>query len=279
MAILPALIGGALGIGSSLISGNANRRAQDTANARNLEMMNLQNQHQKEFWQMQNAYNHPSEQMKRLREAGLNPNMVMGKGGMTTGNASPLNAAKAPEMGAKNALQDLGASFSNMASIAQTDNLRAQNQVIQEEALLKSMEQQKVLASTARTKQQTAQADEAWKYNLEAYKLKNQKTIESIEGSRLSNQLKAGLMKPIIQKTLEEANNARKRGDLLEYQKRIDKLNSDLAQYGIRPSDSIWTRLLIGNKDLMMDLLGKVGFNYSTLQQLGLEAPTFQIGQ
>lgn len=33
-----------------------------------------------EFWHMQNEYNHPKAQMERLKEAGLNPNLVYGEG-------------------------------------------------------------------------------------------------------------------------------------------------------------------------------------------------------
>lgn len=32
----------------------------------------------RKFWRMQNEYNHPREQMQRLEEAGLNPNLVYG---------------------------------------------------------------------------------------------------------------------------------------------------------------------------------------------------------
>ena len=31
-------------------------------------------------WNMQNAYNSPEQQMQRLRDAGLNPNLVYGNG-------------------------------------------------------------------------------------------------------------------------------------------------------------------------------------------------------
>lgn len=38
-------------------------------------------------WNMQNAYNAPAAQMQRLREAGLNPNLVYGKGADATAGA------------------------------------------------------------------------------------------------------------------------------------------------------------------------------------------------
>ena len=35
-----------------------------------------------EMWQAQNAYNHPTEQMARLKEAGINPHMAYMKGNL-----------------------------------------------------------------------------------------------------------------------------------------------------------------------------------------------------
>lgn len=52
-------------------------------------------------WNAMNAYNHPVEQMKRLREAGLNPLLVYGSGGVTgntTSGGSVPNVAT-PEAG------------------------------------------------------------------------------------------------------------------------------------------------------------------------------------
>lgn len=47
------------------------------------------------LWNLQNAYNHPKEQMKRLKEAGLNPNLVYGSGNVT-GNttSSPVSPGR-----------------------------------------------------------------------------------------------------------------------------------------------------------------------------------------
>lgn len=48
--------------------------------------MNIQN------WNMQNEYNSPTNQVKRLRDAGLNPSLVYGNGGGSTGNAPQMPA-------------------------------------------------------------------------------------------------------------------------------------------------------------------------------------------
>jgi len=47
-----------------------------------------------QMWNMQNHYNSPSSQMNRLRDAGLNPHLMYGKG--TTGNTTTLPKYNAP---------------------------------------------------------------------------------------------------------------------------------------------------------------------------------------
>lgn len=87
---LDPLIGGALisagtNIASSVISNIGNRKAQKRAQRYNVEN-----------WNRQNLYNHPQQQMDRLRQAGLNPNLVYGQGGgsQQTGDIAPSKAAE-----------------------------------------------------------------------------------------------------------------------------------------------------------------------------------------
>ena len=58
----------------------------------NLELAKLQNQWNRQQWQMENAYSSPAAQMERMRQAGLNPDMMYGGG--LEGNIS----AASPEM-------------------------------------------------------------------------------------------------------------------------------------------------------------------------------------
>lgn len=48
-----------------------------------------------EMWRMQNEYNSPQAQMQRLKEAGLNPHLMYGKG--TVGNAQTMPQYVAPQ--------------------------------------------------------------------------------------------------------------------------------------------------------------------------------------
>ena len=87
------LTGAAIQTGGQIASGLAglftgnqqeiwNRKASDKAYERKLE-----------FWNMQNEYNSPKEQMNRLREAGLNPHLMYGQGVQgATGQAKDVSA-------------------------------------------------------------------------------------------------------------------------------------------------------------------------------------------
>ena len=84
-AILGGPVGGLIGsLGASLISNRGARNRQRLADLQNIK-----------FWEMQNAYNTPKEQMKRLKDAGLNPNLIYGSNANTgvAGSVSPSKAS------------------------------------------------------------------------------------------------------------------------------------------------------------------------------------------
>lgn len=100
-----------------------------------------------EFWNMQNAYNDPTQQMARLRNAGLNPHLIYGSGGGAN-NAGPLPT---PDMqhpnfreprfeGGRSLMPELLGAADLDIKAAQADNLRAQNEEIRQNTLLKSVQ-------------------------------------------------------------------------------------------------------------------------------------------
>jgi ATP-dependent Lon protease len=63
----PAIIPAAMNLGSSMFGSFTSFGQQKRANRFNIDM-----------WNRQNLYNSPKEQMRRLRDAGLNPNLIYG---------------------------------------------------------------------------------------------------------------------------------------------------------------------------------------------------------
>ena len=97
------------GFGSSAMN---NKAVQDT-NKANMEIAKYQAQWQQQenekayqrslkMWNLQNEYNSPTQQMARIRAAGLNPNLVYGNGvaGNSAGSTPQYEPAKfnAPTM-------------------------------------------------------------------------------------------------------------------------------------------------------------------------------------
>lgn len=92
-------------VGSSLISGlfgqigqrqqlNQSLQQQQLAFQQNKELAALQNEYNIAQWQRENEYNLPKNQMSRLKNAGLNPDLMYGNG------ISGLTSATSPSMSA-----------------------------------------------------------------------------------------------------------------------------------------------------------------------------------
>ena len=85
MALLGPIITGLGALGSSVISNLGAKRRQKTADKQNVA-----------FWKMQNQYNTPKEQMQRLKDAGLNPNLIYGSSPAgASGSAGSIAPSKA----------------------------------------------------------------------------------------------------------------------------------------------------------------------------------------
>ncbi len=131
-----AIVGGvqaAGGLLAPIFQGAQNRKNRQFA----LDMYNRQKQDSLEFWQMQNEYNTPLAQMNRFKAAGLNPNLVYGRG--SEGNAGNINlpsqaryVGEAPDVA--RAGQSVGNALATYYNIRgrrlQNDNLKAQNDLI-----------------------------------------------------------------------------------------------------------------------------------------------------
>lgn len=96
---IAAIGAGAASAGGGILTASKNRKHQSQENQRQrdwaIDMFNRTNQRDMDFWKMQNAYNDPSAQMQRLKEAGLNPHLVYGNG--ADAQAGPIATHSAPQ--------------------------------------------------------------------------------------------------------------------------------------------------------------------------------------
>lgn len=105
MPIPAAAIAGGASVLGSIIGNIGSKKRQKRADKANIK-----------FWQMQNAYNDPAQQMSRLKKAGLNPNLVYGQ---SVSGATGQAGAVAPSKAAPYSM-DLGAAANNAMSAYQT---------------------------------------------------------------------------------------------------------------------------------------------------------------
>ena len=104
------LIAGGIGAVGNLFSGIASSKkalqAVQETNQANRDLAEYQFDRNLEMWNYQNEYNTPQNQMQRLIDAGLNPNLMYGQG--DTGNASSAPQYDAPRMEAYTNFGDFG---------------------------------------------------------------------------------------------------------------------------------------------------------------------------
>lgn len=155
------------GIGSSAMN---NKAVKDT-NKANMEIAKYQAQWQQQenekayqrslnMWNLQNEYNSPTQQMARIRAAGLNPNLVYGNGvaGNSSGSTPQYEPAKfnAPTMQAYRGwnlgISDAISQFlAYRTAKAQVDNMEAQNSLIRQQTATEATKQANIAASTSRS--------------------------------------------------------------------------------------------------------------------------------
>ena len=102
MPITPAtaaIVVGATQAASSAATNVGNAQLYKKQRADNREDATTAYNRSLEMWNMNNAYNDPSAQMERLRQAGLNPNLVYGNGATTTASApsAPQASSATPQ--------------------------------------------------------------------------------------------------------------------------------------------------------------------------------------
>jgi hypothetical protein len=152
MPIAAPLLGSIISGGASLLGNLFNIGSTNRNNQRQLgynqQMYDRQRADALADWNMQNAYNSPSQQMQRFKEAGLNPNLIYGQ--MTNSPVVRSTDQKAPDFVAPKLDTNIGANaLMNYYQIKGTEaTLKQQDastELIREQARGKKLENENLI--------------------------------------------------------------------------------------------------------------------------------------
>lgn len=268
MSLLGGIIGavGALGSGvASIFGAKENRRAQQETNRANIELAKYQNEWNLQQWNRENAYNTPAEQMKRLRQAGLNPNLAYGHGTVDNVAASSPSAAQMkvePYLGnsqdiqstISNILSGLQAYESYKQSQTQTELGKSQVDYLKADVLNKRVQTEKLFEEKLGLSYDNYVKKELREYNIDMFKLqmddaranisvKNaQSDVHKLSLSFTKKQME--LIAQQIQKVKQEVSNLKTTNNHTRELITREKLDNALRKQGINPNDPLLYRML-----------------------------------
>ena len=191
---------GVLGsLGASLISNRGAKRRQQTADQNNIK-----------FWQMQNKYNDPTQQMARLKKAGLNPALIYGSGATNTGVAGSIAPSKPAPYNVKDPTPSI-----------------LQSQMLASQIKLQNSQANKNDAETMRIEGITPSD----------VKAKQQKAIQEELNTSILSQTAKEKAKLVLEKLLQEQQNTKNVKSRVEYEIQLRKM-------GISPTGSTGVNIL-----------------------------------
>lgn len=249
--LIPA-IAGATSLVGGLLGNSSNRSAQNSANRANMELAKYQYSTNVDMWNKQNFYNSPQQQMDRLKNAGLNPNLVYGNGSVVGNTTSSAPEYKAPHIQAYTGnnfgiSEAAGSALQAYQAQQQVENLKSSNEytktqsdALKNQMTTETLRQAELGLRNARSKFDLDLASELRNNSLEVanqqllkMKADTARTYSDID----LNQFRGRLTDAQIANT--KVATAKLREDL-----DIAKFENALKKIGIYPSDRIWEKIL-----------------------------------
>jgi hypothetical protein len=259
---------GLIAAGASLASQGINAGAQASMNRKTRQWNERQYQIQRDQaladWMRQNEYNHPAAQMQRLKEAGLNPNLVYGKGADAMSGQSVRStdvkswSPQAPQVDLSGATQGLLFAGVNLkAKQAQVDNLEQvvkNNKAKEQETAARTLN---ILGNTEKTSLQNKRYNELVDSQLSLMGERTRQTQAATDQTLTRTEQLKMIFTPTMQKAVEEVlnmrlKNAKTREETNLIKKQIEtigqdidlkQLDKDLKKLGIQPGDNMFMRM------------------------------------
>lgn len=209
----------------------------------NMQSMMMHQLNQKDalaMWHMQNTYNHPAMQMKRLQEAGLNPHLVYGQSAQgAAGNAGAPEFIKRPEpQFNSNPLMALNTIADTMMKDAQQDNLVKLGNLHEADAALKMAQRGLAIANTAESQSRTDKN----RFDLGLAQELRETSVDMAKAELQNMWVRVALgreqtITEAVRRMLmgEQTNTERSRQKLFKEQTRLNRYDANLRQIGIGP--------------------------------------------
>lgn len=255
------IVGPVVQAGSGIISSLlANRAAKKTREANKREA-ELAYQRQVDMFNKQNEYNSPAEQMKRLRAAGLNENLVYGNGATNT-TAVSTPKYDAPTQQYVSNVPDLGSALSMYQDFrlknAQINNVNAQTIATERKSdtelitqMLLRMRPDQINAQTKKLLAETNKVESLLPYQTE---------VAKAEADRQSSYTALALQR--LYNTKATGRNIDQSTELKKQETQYKALQNSLRQMGITESDNYLFRIFAR-------MLGESGLNMPSIEDIG----------
>lgn len=263
--IAAAISGGAQLAGAglnALATGRQNKRSRQFSR----EMYQRQYDDTVAFWNMQNEYNSPQQQMKRLQDAGLNPALMYGKAA-SPGVAGPMKTpdVQAPQFRTPDlsGVQNSGLAFMNALydfdiKQAQLDNLKTDNTIKVQDAALRAAQVMATKTGTEREVFDLTLAKDLRSNSMDVAKEELRKLRNEADFSFDENQRKAAMNASnlkeaatrIIKMEMDTAVSKQQRQNMKQILKnlrtdnKLKELDYELWKEGISRNDPLWMRVL-----------------------------------
>jgi hypothetical protein len=256
-----SFLGGLLSGGSDLVGGVVDATLGSWARRRQRqfqrEMANTAYQRDMEMWNTQNLYNSPVEQMKRLESAGLNPNLVYGKGADNVATQMPKyhnyeTPVHVPQLSFGQAVTSAIGTYQDFRmKEAQIQHMRQQNQVLAQQAQLTSLR--------------------AGFYPQELFSKLDDRRLRNLKHRYEFGEPRYVLdpdMNPSYRGAIQDTPfTSRYSADVnrLQLDNNMKRLELKLKQMGVTWQDSALVRLLMSDQDMNSKLLPMLGLGLSSL--------------
>lgn len=227
----------------------------DMQNKYNEGLWEKQKAYNQSIWEKENAYDSPSAQMDRLRQAGLNPNLIYGQNNMggsldaaqstSSGNVPGKNTSpvqgKAPEF---DLAQGIFAYMDFKTKSLSNDNLEAQNEAIRAATVRTKAETLATLSGIGLKDQLKAFRDEANPLGLDALRLKNRLSEQAHEKKEQYYQMDSERMNQWLKQSKAQIGRIVSQNMTDTKQRELMDTEINLNRMGIGKGSPWWLRAM-----------------------------------